>query len=140
MMDKETVRFTKLGTGGDFAGWKIQMEVYFKSRNYWEYVSEGQDLELDEDDDLNENMVIGKCKNDLLRSLFPDLQLTARHLDSAHEMYLKIVKIFVGTETSQKRKLRTQIDQLRFEGNFFFFLSEYESAVTQLERLQGVLA
>ena len=55
-------------------------------------------------------------------------------------MYLNVVKIFVGTENSQKRKLRTQLDQLTFQGNNFFFLSELEATVTQLDVLEGVLS
>ena len=140
-MDSEKIqRFKRLGTGGDFIGWKIQMQNHFEEKGYWQHVSAGAELNLPEEGELTAAMVSAKCKSDLLRSFYPDVSLAVRHLSTPNEMYLQVIKMFAGTENTQKNKLRTQLDQLQFHGNYYFFLSEFQSTVTQLESVNGVLS
>ena len=135
-----TPKFRKLGTGGDYYGWHSQMKIYFESKGTWRHVSEGVEIFVDEEDEVTAEMISAKCKRDMLLSLFPDVSVTVQHLNSAHDMFVRIVKLFAGTETSQRRKIRTKLDTLKFKENYFFFLSEFESLVSQLNVLEGILS
>lgn len=138
MENERGTRFVKLGTGGDIYGWINQMMTHFQARGHWNFVSQGVALELPEGTEVTQEMVAAKCANDIKLSLHPDVLLAVRHCESPTEMYQRVVKIFLGSLASQKRKLRTKLNELTFDGNYFFFLSQFDACVTQLRTLNAV--
>ena len=139
-MDQEKlIRFTRLGTGGDVYAWIAQMRNHFQTSGMWAHVETGAAIEDGDDDDVvTPEMKAARCRRDILMSLQDDVAVTVRHLDTANGMFQRVLKIFVGTPASQRRKLRLLIAEMTFQGNYFFFLSKFESAVSQLDALDGV--
>lgn len=103
------------------------MNIYFESIGTWRHVSEG--VEIFVDDETAPEIISAKCKREIMLSLFPDVSVTIQHLNSVHQIFLRIVKLFAGTETNQRSKFRIKLDT-KIKENYFFFLSEFDSLVT----------
>ena len=109
-----------------------------------EVEGDGDDDPVDvEDPVVGENRLnrrIARCKRDMLAALEDELVLTVRHMSTAYEMLKRIRTMFVGTVTSQRMKLRTSINLLYFQKNYFDFMTNYQTAVSQLRSIGGVFS
>ena len=106
MKDYKCPSFIKLGTGGDPYIWMAQMSTHFQGKGTWQFISEGEGLQVPENSDLTEEMITALCKRDILESLHPDVRNVVRTMEDPSEMYQRIVRMFVGSESAQRRKLR----------------------------------
>ena len=141
MAEEKTPKFRRLGRGGDIYGWQTQIETWFRSKGCWNHVLNNEDVvPLNDEEEIDMERISSKCKSDLLQSLYPDVSIAVRHLQTPQEMYQRIMKMFVGTEIQQRRKLRDRLANLEPRDNFFSFINQFESAVSQLAVLGGVLS
>ena len=134
------MKLAKLGTGGDIHQWTTQMETHFRAKGFWNHVNTGAELVVGEDDDETPEMKAAQCRRDILLALHKDILTTVQHLPTANEMFARVKKLFLGSLANQKRILREKLAKLAFGGNYFYFLSNYESLVSQLGTLNGVLS
>ena len=110
MKDYKCPEFKRLGTGGDFYSWLSQMQTHFESKGTWEFVSENEEIELEEDSDLTIDRVTALCRRDLLSSVHQDITEVIHSQDDPHLMFNRIKRLFVGSITSQKRRLRSLLN------------------------------
>ena len=139
-MSEKLPVLSKLEEGGDFFAWKVEIQTYFESIGLWDHVLNGAEIITEEEEDADAEMVAAKCRRIILHSLERDVSATVRHLQSAHEMYLRLKKLFVGTPTAAIRSLRKKLSNVRFQGCFRSYLTEYSNAVMLLKSEGGILS
>lgn len=93
-------------------------------------VSQNIRVVLPDDDPLTLEMIGAKCKANVLSSVYPDVYLAVRHLETPFEMFQKVKKNVVGSEASQKRKLREKLTKIHFKESYFKFLNQFKEIVS----------
>jgi len=129
--------FVKLGTGGDPYIWRNQLKTHFESKGTWSFVSQNEEIELEEDSELTEERVIALCRRDILASLHPDVKSIVMSIEDPHVMYTRIIRLFLGSETAQRRKLRAKLNEIEYGGRYFF-LTRFENFVSQLIQVEAI--
>ena len=138
MQNERVPKIKKLVIGGDFYGWEAEVKSYFQSVGLWDHVLNDEEIETEEDATETPARLSAKCRRIMLLTLDEIILLSIRHLESPHEMFSRVKKMFVGTEHNQKRKLRILINSIKFESSYFEYLSKYAAGVSQLDALNGV--
>ena len=116
--DKGLPRCKKLTGSSDVYGWLKDIELHFEALDLLQYVVE--EVPLDTAIKRKQN---ARCRRD-----FP-------HLKTANSMYKTLRKLFLGGKVSELSKLLETVSRLKFEGDYFKFLTSYQSAVTQITML-----
>ena len=101
----------------------------------------GVDIQVAEGD--NPDIVLrhsAMCKRDLILSLENEIGLAVRHLPTANEMYVRVKRMFVGSELSQKTKIREELNKIQFKGNYFVFMTQIQAGIAQLRSLNGIFS
>ena len=138
MANDEKPRFKKLGAGGDYYAWLAQMECYFKGLGLWQHVSEGTELVIAEGATETAEMSTNKCKKAIMDSLYPDILALVRRRATPQNMMDRIRKVFVGSQVAQRAHLLRKLNELKFEGNYFNFMNQYEATINELEAVNGI--
>ena len=125
----------KLGTGGDYYNWISRLKTHFEVKDLWGFVESGEELE----DRENETAAVlaAKAKRDLIAALHAELVGQVIHLETAHDIFVELKRLFVGSETAERRKLGARLQGLKFEG-YFGYLNEFKVLVQRLSSLGGV--
>ena len=126
-VDNKLPKFDKLVVGGDFYSWINSVELHFMALDLWDLASEKQESYPDED-----GRKIARCKRDIMFVLSKELQNVVRHKKFPYQMLATLKKFFVGGKIAEYSILVQRISRIRFDGDFFRFLADYQSAVTQL--------
>ena len=71
-------------------------------------------------------------------SLYPDILRLVKRRRTPYDMLKRIQKAFVGSIVDQKLKLMTKLREMRFQGNYFSFLNDFETIVDELNGIDGV--
>eukprot|EP00924_Labyrinthula_sp_SR-Ha-C_P002217 augustus_masked-scaffold_19-processed-gene-4.37-mRNA-1 protein AED:0.39 eAED:0.40 QI:0/-1/0/1/-1/1/1/0/1346 len=132
-------KLRKLGLNGDIYDWIAQLQAHFETLGFWEHVSEGTQIEV-QDAGVSVDLVKARCRRDLLGSLEMELVVAVRHYSSAYEMFRTIKRMFVGSVANQKRKLRQELAQITFERDYFRFMTRFQALVAQLDSMNGVIS
>ena len=135
---KDRVTFKKLGTGGDFYSWSNRIETHFRVLNLWEHVIDNQPIEIADDANETAEQKAARAKRDLFLSLHDDLLLTVSHLQTANEIYTEVKRLFIGSETAERRKLLEKLHGLYFSGNYFSFMVNFKVYVQRLNQLGAI--
>ena len=125
----------KLGTGGDYYSWVSRLQTHFEVRDLWNFVSQGEEPEERENESAA--VLAAKAKRDLIAALHAELVSQVFHLESAHDIFTQIKKMFVGSETAEKRKLAAKLQGLKFEG-YYGYLNQFKVLVQRLAGLEAI--
>ena len=128
--DKGLPRCKKLTGSSDVYGWLKDIELHFEALDLLQYVVEEVPL-----DTAIRRKQDARCRRDLLHAVEEDLKVIVRHLKTANSMYKTLRKLFLGGKVSELSKLLETVSRLKFEGDYFKFLTSYQSAVTQITML-----
>ena len=79
-----------------------------------------------------------RCKRDVILSLSEEILLLVKHSGTAHGMVQRVKRMFVGTQSSQRRKLEDKFLYLKFNGNYFVFMNESQGIFSELENINGI--
>jgi len=127
---KTVPKIKKLGINGDYYEWIQEIKLHFESLSLWEFIDISSSTVLS-NDPLGKKKE-ARCKRDLLLSLEGELKLLISHVPTARDMLKRIKITFVGGDISEKSKLLKQIQNLKYEGDFFIFFTRYQSLMTQI--------
>ena len=133
--DKNMPKFKKLAASGDFYSWNQELKLHFLTLDLWNLVETAPPQTLYAD--ATGRMKLARCQRDLLLVLEPELKLLVGHLNSAHEMYIRIKKTFVGSPVAEKSRLLRDLARIRYTGNFFSFFTVYQSCMSQVASRGG---
>ena len=123
-------RCKKLQIGGDIYSWMNSVLLHFEALGLLDLIIKDNSSSFDTNEELKKKDA--RCKRDILHVLDDQLQITIRYLSTAHKMFETIKKMFLGGKIAELSKLIENCGRLRFQGNYFTFRSEYQSAVTQI--------
>ena len=127
--DRVTPQFTKLGVGGDVYDWLENIKLHFEALALVEFIQQEPTQEMLAEEGSRKE---ARCRRDILLSLEDELKVSVRHLTSAYKMFTRIKKMFVGGSIAEKAKLLSKIGSLRFDRDYFEFMTSYQSLVSQI--------
>ena len=136
----QKAKLIKLGTGGNFHSWKIQLKNFLQSIGAWDLVSQDNGaLHLMEGED--EVRVTAKVKQAICSSLHMDILEVIEFIETPRAMYQKIEELFRGTADAQKASARKILYGLEYNNtNCFQFMTQFDRNIRTLEALDGIFS
>ena len=110
-MDQSFDKNFILKLDGDFHVWKLKLEYHVDFYQAWNFVSTGQPLTEQEihGQQWTIRQLNIRAMRDILSSLGPDLLSMVSGCESAHEVFMKVRQIFLGSETAYRSQLLSDL-------------------------------